>query len=487
MTMHKPADQITAALNAGSILPEAYIDRILGTTRLGGGDVRFVRPGEAAPKQGPYLHLRLPVGGRNGGTWYICDNTSPFERDVLGHDPRRHRRSTGFVEGEERQAADSLVLYAEIKRNALLGAVLPTQVSVATILRAYLHFLDGPGHNLSKSTVHSYKQYLVPLTMFFGGSRLGAIDAAKCGAYQAWRLSQDAAPNGYVPRVPRKISPKTVACEVVLLKRTINVYKLTARLNLAMDIPIPRFSKPSVTWLVRGEAARYLWAMRGRIWNAEASRWRVTRDDDPSLTGPEGDLRVLRPRKVREHRRRIARIFLLGIYTGGRHTSLLQGTYAEADRASVDWVRGALDRRASHEQDNNKLRPSVLLAPKLARWIRNWARHDRAKGITHMIHRIDGEAYARRLASKHWRQIDADAGVGKHVTVHALRHTCAMWLKGEGVSIWAAANFLGCSIKVLENHYGTWDMHSQVEAVAALSRMGKHRAAQILLRDMQTR
>ena len=62
-----------------------------------------------------------------------------------------------------------------------------------------------------------------------------------------------------------------------------------------------------------------------------------------------------------------------------------------------------------------------------------------------------------------------------------------MWLKGEGVSIWSAANYLGCSTKVLEQNYGTWDMHSQVEAVAALSRMSKHRAAELLLQGMRVK
>ena len=32
-----------------------------------------------------------------------------------------------------------------------------------------------------------------------------------------------------------------------------------------------------------------------------------------------------------------------------------------------------------------------------------------------------------------------------------------MWMKIEGVSAWVAADFLGCSVEVLVERYGTWD------------------------------
>ena len=484
MTVHRPPQQITAALHAGSILPDAVLDRVLGFSRLDRAEVRFVQPGQTSPAEGPFLRLRPPTRGHNSGVWYIEDRTSAFERDVLGQMDHRYRRTTGFREGEEEQAALRLILYVELKRNKLLGTLLPTQVSVAVILRSFLDHLDAGGNGLSRSTIHSYRTYLVPLTSFFGGLRLGSINSASCAAYQRWRLDQDATPNGYHPRVRRKVSLKTVACELAALARAINLYKKGARLNLVMDIPIPEAPKPPVTWLPRKDFARYLWALRGRIWSVDANRWRVLRDDDPSLTGPEGDRRVLRAPEVRKHRAMLARLFILGVYTGGRHASLLQATYLEADKASVDWVRGALARKAAHEKENNKRRPAVLLVPKLARFIRNWARNDRALGITHLIHHGDGKPYARRLDAKNWRAIDVDAGVGTHVTAHVLRHTCAMWLKGENVSLWGAANFIGCSTKVLEERYGTWDFHTQVEAVGALSTMGRHRQAQRMLRDL---
>ena len=43
--------------------------------------------------------------------------------------------------------------------------------------------------------------------------------------------------------------------------------------------------------------------------------------------------------------------------------------------------------------------------------------------------------------------------------------------------MWAAANSLGCSTQVLEERYGTWDLHSQVQVVAALTRATKQKAA----------
>lgn len=62
-----------------------------------------------------------------------------------------------------------------------------------------------------------------------------------------------------------------------------------------------------------------------------------------------------------------------------------------------------------------------------------------------------------------------DACIDKPINSHILRHTTAMWLKIEGVSIQVAANFLGCSTEVLEKHYVDWDMVSLFSAIDALT------------------
>jgi hypothetical protein len=47
----------------------------------------------------------------------------------------------------------------------------------------------------------------------------------------------------------------------------------------------------------------------------------------------------------------------------------------------------------------------------------------------------------------------------------------------------SATNFLGCSTKVLEERYGTWDLFSQVEVVNALTKAVKQKAAAVQLME----
>jgi integrase len=56
------------------------------------------------------------------------------------------------------------------------------------------------------------------------------------------------------------------------------------------------------------------------------------------------------------------------------------------------------------------------------------------------------------------------AGLGRRVTPHVLRHTCATWLMQSGVDMWEAANFLGMTTAMLERVYG----HHQPDHNAAV-------------------
>jgi integrase len=60
------------------------------------------------------------------------------------------------------------------------------------------------------------------------------------------------------------------------------------------------------------------------------------------------------------------------------------------------------------------------------------------------------------------------SGLGKEVTPHILRHTCATWLMQRGVNLWAAAGFLGMTVQQLEQGYGHHHPEYQEQAVEAL-------------------
>ncbi len=115
--------------------------------------------------------------------------------------------------------------------------------------------------------------------------------------------------------------------ELSTLRQAINHSQEGTPLNHHVRYYLPERDTPPFTWLTRDEVARYLWACRGRIaveikdpaGKVVGYRWRIARDDDSTLTGPEGDRCVLRDRDEIESRRMEARRVILGIYSASRH------------------------------------------------------------------------------------------------------------------------------------------------------------------------
>ena len=264
-----------------------------------------------------------------------------------------------------------------------------------------------------------------------------------------------------------------------LLQRIWNHYRAESQVNLNVIVHVPMAPRVPCTHLRRGQLARYLWATRGRIWNTEADRWRIHRDDDSSLVGPEGDKRVLRDPEIVASRESLGRLLLLGVYTGSRVKVLLDTSYDDDHVAHVDWARGVIERRGLGEEESTKRRPAVLLPSKMVRFLTNWASRDRALNIRHPIHKANGEPYKVAIAATRWRTIDADAGCNLHVHAHALRHTCAMYLKANGCSSWVAAEFLGCTPWILAEKYGEWDVESQRAAAEAVGLGRRTRTAEM--------
>ena len=274
------------------------------------------------------------------------------------------------------------------------------------------------------------------------------------------------------------VSLAQIHCELACLKTIVRRFGRLAGVRLDVDIPKLDVPRKPVTWLTREQLARYhLALLRRRIWNEETGDWRRRRDDDPSLTGPEGGLLVLRSPDCRRFRRKMACMFCIGVYTGTRHSAMLAITHADASGGTIDWARCALNRRAPYEKRTNKRQPVVLLVPLLARFFAYWASADAKRRVKYVISTREGERYSDIIGTQHWRPIDKDAGLGMKVTPHVLRHTCAMWMKNEGIGLWDAASYLGCSTKVLEFIYGTWDLHSQVKVIEALGTMAAQRRA----------
>ena len=73
-------------------------------------------------------------------------------------------------------------------------------------------------------------------------------------------------------------------------------------------------------------------------------------------------------------------------------------------------------------------------------------------------------------APETWASARSVAGLPETVTPHILRHTAATWLMQAGADIWDAANYLGMSVKMLEEVYGHHHPDYQKDVAARVGR-----------------
>src|SRR3954451_25087498 len=118
-----------------------------------------------------------------------------------------------------------------------------------------------------------------------------------------------------------------------------------------------------------------------------------------------------------------------------------------------DWIdldRGLMRRRGLGVLETKKRTPPIRMGQKLTRLLRLWKRLDgnRSKWVCH----LDGRPVAKMRRS--WAAAVRQAGLGKEVTPHTLRHTRATWLLQAGIDPWEAAGHLGMSVETLQRVYG---------------------------------
>ena len=97
--------------------------------------------------------------------------------------------------------------------------------------------------------------------------------------------------------------------------------------------------------------------------------------------------------------------------------------------------------------------------------MRRWVRLGIAK---HFLVEWNGKPV--KSVRKAWDSARAEAGLGRDVVRHTLRHTAATWLMQAGTSPWAAAGYLGMSVETLLANYGHHHPDYQREAAANICR-----------------
>jgi integrase len=307
-------------------------------------------------------------------------------------DPRRRQWTirdgasfirTGCAESDRRGAEGRLAEYLGTKYRPASG---PDPL-INEVLLAY-----GSEHLAHKRSAHNGAYILASLSQWWGDKKVAAINARTCRAYAEASSTQSVA-----------------RANLEILRAAIkHWHREHGPLPVIPAIVMPPAPAPRERWLTRQEAARLL---------------RAARQCPPYL----------------------ARMVLLGIYTGSRMRTLLA---LEWDW--IDLVRGTMRRRAPGTVETKKRTPPVKLGRRILAHLRRWRRMDdsRCPWVCHFDGRMIDYPY------ESWRKAVKLAGLGADVTPHTLRHTRGSWLLQQGVPIWEASGHLGASPQTLARVYG---------------------------------
>lgn len=220
------------------------------------------------------------------------------------------------------------------------------------------------------------------------------------------------------------------------------------KLKVPIPVTFPKKAPSRQRWLTRSEAAALLAGALG-------------------FAAIAFDLRTRQPtlwRRVAKPLYHLARLILLGLYTGTRREAILQLRWrANTSGGWIDLDRDVLYRRGDGEAETNKRRTPAPIADRLMPHLKRWRRMTFARPI---------EYYGEPIRNfRHgWHSARSRAGLDESVTPHVMRHTCATWLLQKGVPSWEVAGYLGTSEKVIRNHYGHHSPDHLQNAKRAFSR-----------------
>ena len=162
--------------------------------------------------------------------------------------------------------------------------------------------------------------------------------------------------------------------------------------------------------------------------------------------------------------RHLARVLLIGVYTGSRPGAILNASWRPRDGLSfVDTVNGVFHRHAEGDAESTKRQPTVRLSPRLLAHLRRWKRLDggrRTYVVTYHGAKVVSVKTALHTACKL-------AGVD-HVTAYTLRHTAASWLVARGLPTRKVTDFIGTGEQMILSHYGHLAPDYQDEAARAI-------------------
>lgn len=265
---------------------------------------------------------------------------------------------------------------------------------IADMLKVYAdEWLTG------KPSAASVASDMVNLEEFWGEKHASAITPENCNLYIAQRQA---------PTICRREIGMLHAAAIYWHKKS---GKGPLRILPIVAKPPPPAKR--TRWLTRSEAAQFLWYGVRRLKAGQ--------------------------------RKRLFRFFVIGWYTGTRHTAIGGTSWA-----MVDLEARIMHRRPAGAAETRKRTPPLRIGRRLLSHLARWRRLD-GPAATFILQY--GARPSRDMGSA-WRAARILSGLSADVTPHTLRHSRATHMMRQGVDIWQAAQSLGMSVEMLETTYG---------------------------------
>lgn len=318
------------------------------------------------------------------------------------------QKRTGFGHGQDREAEGALAAYiAERERRA--GPRHPSAVLIGEIIADYL---DARADAKDTERLIYCAKALSP---FFADLHASDVTPVTCAAY----LRQ------------RGVKPSTGRRELGMLAAALNHAHEHGAITHPVAVTLPPKAPTPRRALTRDEAARLLRAARSR------REWH-----------------------------HVARLILIGLYTGTRPGAILGLRWRPSPRGGwVDLDAGVIYRRGEGEAETRKRRTAVRIPRPLLAHLRRWAGQGgasviqwRGQGVEKLRHSMASVAAAAGLPG---------------VTAHTLRHTAITWGIEGGMKMHDAASFFGLSTATIEAVYWDRSPHYQAQAVSVMERRGR--------------
>jgi integrase len=350
----------------------------------------------------------MPRRAKGARLWYDRKLKLWYVRDG------EKKRGTGCGLEERGRAEAALQAYLAEKFEPI-GSNRPAEITIDDVLTFYSRELIGS----HRSGTAAYA--VGSLLSWWSGKTLTEIKRSTCAEYVKARMRQPISQARTPAAMKRKVSQETARRELGVLRAALNAYHAEHMLDALPIVTLPEESRARVRWLTRMEVARML--------------------------------RACRALPDKHARSAMTRFILVAVYTGSRSGAIRAlGWLPNTIGGWIDRDAGVMHRRADAETESRKRKPPVKLPPALWRHMRAWRAADKAtdEKWVWLIHERGARLSAQR---KTWDTIRAAAGLGEDVTPHVLRHTAVTWLMQARADPVDAANFVGMSLKMLEDVY----------------------------------